>query len=198
MMPGSSKRYHHGNLRQTLLKEALNHLRTHGDADLSLRELAKISSVSANAPYRHFSSKDSLLAAIGAQGFRDLATQMENVQAPGPVKQFRELGQVVADFARDNGALFRLMFSFRHADPEAQPELCLAREGCFHKVVDSVRIVMNEPEVNEAVKERAVAAWSLFTGFAQFFGENSFPLMQTANPVMGRDVARYFARGIRG
>src|SRR5215510_14578577 len=68
--------YHHGNLRQALLDQALIGLRKHGAENSSLRDLARGIGVSQAAPYRHFPDKDSLLAQLAALGYRELAQAM--------------------------------------------------------------------------------------------------------------------------
>ena len=68
--------YHHGNLRETLLQGALQAISELGPAAFTLREVARRAGVSHNAPYRHFRDKDALLAAVAAQGFRELTRAM--------------------------------------------------------------------------------------------------------------------------
>ena len=63
-LPKKGEAYHHGDLRQSLLKAALRHLETAGPETLSLRELAQELGVSQAAPYRHFKDRDALIAAI--------------------------------------------------------------------------------------------------------------------------------------
>src|ERR1700681_5062026 len=68
--------YHHGNLREALLQAALRAIADVGPAAFTLREVARRAGVSHNAPYRHFRDKDALLAAVAAQGFRELTRAM--------------------------------------------------------------------------------------------------------------------------
>jgi AcrR family transcriptional regulator len=62
------KNYHHGNLRAELLDTALQRLHEEGVEALSLRALARSVGVSQTAPYRHFSDKNDLLAALATRG----------------------------------------------------------------------------------------------------------------------------------
>src|SRR5580658_6562300 len=68
--------YHHGNLRDVLLEGAVCVIAEVGPAAFTLREVARRAGVSHNAPYRHFRDKDALLAAVAAQGFRELTQAM--------------------------------------------------------------------------------------------------------------------------
>lgn len=56
--------YHHKDLRQQLIKSGLRLLTREGLASFSMRKLAQELEVSHTAAYRHFSSKEELLAAI--------------------------------------------------------------------------------------------------------------------------------------
>ena len=68
--------YHHGSLREALLKAALEALREVGLEALSLRDVARRAGVSTAAPYHHFSDKDELVAALAMQGFERLERQL--------------------------------------------------------------------------------------------------------------------------
>src|SRR5580692_8937647 len=70
------KSYHHGNLRESLLRAAISLIAEVGPTAFTLREVARRAGVSHNAPYRHFPSKDDLMAAVAAEGFRELTQAM--------------------------------------------------------------------------------------------------------------------------
>jgi AcrR family transcriptional regulator len=134
----TSKAYHHGDLRSALIEAGLAHLEAGGEADISLRQLAREVGVSATAVYRHFPDKRALLAALAARGFALLGiAQREASQAAGGgVAGFAATGRAYVRFALANPALFRLTFT--HAgigsasglgdDDAAQLLLSYARE----------------------------------------------------------------------
>lgn len=66
-------RFHHGDLRLSLLAAAARALAARGDADISLRELARDLGVTHAAAYRHFTAKSDLLAALATRGWVRLA-----------------------------------------------------------------------------------------------------------------------------
>ena len=76
---GVNTSYRHGNLPQALMDLAIQHIARAATEKLSLRALARELGVSQTAPYRHFSSKQCLLAAIATQGFDEL--RKRNVSA---------------------------------------------------------------------------------------------------------------------
>src|SRR6185369_3293046 len=69
--------YHHGDLRNALLAAGRALLAEGGTPALSLREAARRAGVSHAAPYRHFASREALLAAIAEGGFVALAAELE-------------------------------------------------------------------------------------------------------------------------
>ena len=113
----TSKSYHHGDLRSALLAAGLEALEAQGEAELSLRALAREVGVSPTAVYRHFPDKRALLAALAQEAFARLAAaqQAAHDAAGGGGAGFAATGRAYVRFALDNPALFRLAFT--HAGP---------------------------------------------------------------------------------
>ena len=124
-MNKQKKPYHHGDLRQAILDEALRHVRKEGIDSLSLRACSKAVQVSPGAAFRHFKDKRSLATAMAAKGFALMAETIEDRQAqagPSEMAKFRAVGEGYVLFALREPNLFRLMFSKGQIDPNA-PEL---------------------------------------------------------------------------
>ena len=64
--------YHHGNLKNHLIACAYESIASNGIDGISLRNIAKIANVSPTAPYRHFRSKEHLLADVATLAFDNL------------------------------------------------------------------------------------------------------------------------------
>src|SRR5262245_22032342 len=77
----SSSRYHHGKLKETLIRVAIELIEKRGDASFTIRELAKLAGVSHAAAYRHFRSKRELLAQIAEEGFHALQASFDEALA---------------------------------------------------------------------------------------------------------------------
>ncbi len=105
-------RYHHGDLRQTLITAALHLLTEEQNWGFSLREVARRAGVSHNAPYNHFRSKQDLLAAVAAAGYDLLRAQMQEAAASAetPADALQEIGVAYVRFGTQNPAHYRLMF----------------------------------------------------------------------------------------
>ena len=76
MMIPTRPTYHHGDLRNSLIRAALALVAERGVEGFSLREAARTVGVSASACYRHFSDREELLAAVAHEGLDTLAEEM--------------------------------------------------------------------------------------------------------------------------
>lgn len=106
------RQYHHGNLREALLKAGIRAIAEDGPDGFSLRDVAKRAGVTPPAVYRHFPDKDALLAAIAAECSQRLAaTVSESLVAAkgGSLDRFRQIGIAYVQFAAANPEHFRAM-----------------------------------------------------------------------------------------
>jgi AcrR family transcriptional regulator len=113
-MPKKSapKTYHHGALRAELLTQAVKVLDDSGVDELSLRDLAKRTHVSPAAPYRHFPTKQALVAALAEEGFSELEDTLRRAAADESLTtQVLALAGAYLDLAQRRPHLFRTMFS---------------------------------------------------------------------------------------
>jgi len=108
----ASAAYHHGDLAPALRQAARELLEEDGLEALSLRSVARRAGVSHAAPYRHFPSREALLADIAREGFRQLRADIaQAAQAPGQEDdRIAHIGGAYMRFAARQGALLRLMF----------------------------------------------------------------------------------------
>src|SRR5262245_13922688 len=104
---GKGDRYHHGDLRRAILNAALEISAQDGPGALTLRAIAGRTGVTAAAPYRHFTSKDALLAAVAEEGFRMLSTRLRERMAAfadDPLRLYQECDLAYVLFALENPA----------------------------------------------------------------------------------------------
>jgi len=105
--------YHHGNLKAALIDVAQRLIVERGPHGFTLVEAAKLAGVSPAAPYRHFSSREALLAEVARSGYENFSTRLEDAWdggTPNPVTAFRRMGDVYLDFARYERASYIAMF----------------------------------------------------------------------------------------
>ena len=74
----SNQSYHHGNLKEALVKAATELLEEGTPAsDLSLRMVARRAGVSHAAPYAHFEDKEDLIASIKDEAFGSMLEELK-------------------------------------------------------------------------------------------------------------------------
>lgn len=132
MMPGMSRPYHHGALRDALLEEAQLLLAEQGLSAISLRELARRVGVSHSAPERHFPNRQALLDALAVRGFTLLAAAIRQALADhgdGLQDGLRAVAKAYVSFALDNAALLELMFASKAG--RADEEVASAAQDLF-------------------------------------------------------------------
>lgn len=150
--------YHHGNLPALLLHAAGKILEKEGHASLSVRAAARRAAVSHNAPYRHFPDRESLLAALAAEGFERFTRALEEGQARGGL---RGRGEAYLGFALGNPQRFRLMFG-GDLRMDRHPVLREAATRAFAGLAGA--LAEHLPGI--ASRDASVAAWALVHGLA--------------------------------
>jgi AcrR family transcriptional regulator len=105
--------YHHGNLKEALLRAALELIAEKGPAGFTFAEAARSAGVSPAAPYRHFRDRDELLANVALRGFERFAIVLEQARddgRPQPFAALDRLGKAYLEFARAEPAYYSAMF----------------------------------------------------------------------------------------
>lgn len=162
-----TRSYHHGNLRAALIEAGLAALEKGDEAGFSLRAVAREVGVSANAAYRHFASKDDLLGALAAEGFRRFAAQQAAAAQTAP--SIREMQSATAKayvaFAQAHPALFRLMFS-RFLYASSSEDLKAAAASAFQLLLQASAQQAGVAPDSEQAMMTAVANWSMVHGLS--------------------------------
>jgi len=125
--------YHHGNLREALLRAAEKTLESGGVQNISLRELSRELGVSHTSPRRHFADKQALLDALGLRGFErfdEVLARATRQRGQNFKTRLTKLARAYIGFALKHPALLNLMFEAKHR-PDAPRELLEASEKAF-------------------------------------------------------------------
>jgi AcrR family transcriptional regulator len=173
--------YRHGDLPNAMRSAARAILDEGGLDNVGLRETARRVGVSATAAYRHFASKEDLLASVATEGFRELRDQMEaalDEKAP-----LASLGLAYLDFAQQKRGLFRLMFGPVLSERAKYPELDEAAQSAFGLLKGA------SGGAPKAHGPQAVGGWALVHGLASLTIDGLIPKLQA------RDLAEEVLRG---
>ena len=88
--------YHHGNLKEALVRAALELIAEKGPAGFTFADAARWAGVSPAAPYRHYRDRDALLADVAKRGFDEFAAALAkawNDGKPDLMSAFDRLGK---------------------------------------------------------------------------------------------------------
>ena len=167
----TTRRYHHGDLRQALIQSAEALIVEKGVAGFTLRECARRAGVSPSAPSHHFGHVAGLLSAIAALGFSDIANAMEHAkdQVRGtPLDEFQAIGEAYITVAMMNPPRFRITFGQMPLDWN-NPDLLREAQRAFAILERHVRTIRGDSGAGDPrpdTQAATVAAWSIVHGFS--------------------------------
>ena len=98
----SPRGYHHGNLKEALVRAALELIAEKGPAGFTFADAARWAGVSPAAPYRHYRDRDALLADVAQRGFEAFTAALAKAWddgRPDVHSAFDRLGNAYLDFA---------------------------------------------------------------------------------------------------
>lgn len=172
--PEGRKGYHHGNLREALIRAALDLIASKGPAGFTFAEAARQAGVSPAAPYRHYRDRDALLADVAERGFARFAADLEAAWqggAPAPLAALERMGRAYLTFARSEPALYTAMFE-SGLDLAQYPQLKAAGDHAFAVLRQAAEAVVTQlpPASRPPALMMSLHIWSLCHGIASLFG----------------------------
>ena len=197
--------YHHGNLREALLAAGIQLLKEQGAEALGLRELARQAGVSRTAPYRHFESRDALLAGIAEQGFvklREVLLEARQQHETDHEAWFIEAARAYIRFAFGYAEHFKLMFGgYMKYEPGQHTSLHDAGNGAFQTLVDLIVASQQSGLVMKGDPLAvSIAAWSTLHGFCSLAVHKRLDFLVQAPALLANTadlVARTSLEGVR-
>jgi len=153
-------------LRATLLATSRKLLDEAGPGALSMREVARRAGCTHQAPYHYFEDRESILAALVADGFDELARRLVAANDLAPTQGVRAAmaatGRAYVDFALSHPGVFRIMFRPDVCNPQRFPLLQEAGARAYAELERLVRLVHGD----EAAPALASVYWAHVHGLA--------------------------------
>lgn len=156
-----------GGTRRRLIDVTRGMIDADGVGAVSMRHLGAAMGLSRGAVYRHFGSKDDLLAAIATEDFTWLTNSLAALEekARDPRRLAREMLSTFYDFATQHHERFRLMFIMPWArDREA---LHAAARALFAQVYRTVERAVAQSALNRSPRELTAMSAAFVTGLAE-------------------------------
>ena len=181
------QKYHHGNLRDDILKAAYNFVKENGYAAMSLRGIAEECNVSATAIYRHYETKEHLLADVVAEGFVEFNTSVEGKEEDDI---FQRCENYLA-FAFDNYNIYDLLFSQSVVEFLNFPKILKVADKAFESLLKSVK--EHDKSLNDlSASNKAIHIWSFLHGMSSISKKMdvAFNLPDSEMPIPVRSVKR--------
>jgi len=166
--------YHHGNLREALIRAALELIAQKGSAGFTFADAARWAGVSPAAPYRHFRDRDDLLANVALRGFEQFAVilaQAWDEGRPDPITALDRMGKAYLAFAHKEPAYYSAMFE-SGIPADTTPELRAAGDRAFSVLREAAeKVCAQMPQKSRPpALMMALHIWSLSHGIASLFG----------------------------
>lgn len=208
----TSKQYHHGDLKASLISAGNKILLRDGADALSLRAIAAEAGVSHMAPYAHFKNKKELIKSIAEAGFVEMAVTMEAVAAElkaskvvTPAELVLAYGASYLEFATNHPELYRLMLgqvettgrklkketSVTKSSP-TQSDIQVSVSPLFSEKTQKPFLLLKAAfaDNDDQAEAKALGAWSMVHGMAALIIEGHI------QPPQGISFKRFLAATI--
>jgi AcrR family transcriptional regulator len=166
--------YHHGNLKEALVRAALELIAEKGPAGFTFAEAARWAGVSPAAPYRHFRDRDALLADVARRGFEEFASALAKAWdegRPEVMAAFDRLGKTYLAFAKREPAYYSAMFE-AGVPLDTDRELREASENAFAvlRAAAEKLVSLMPSQGRPPALMVALHVWAMTHGIASLFG----------------------------
>ncbi len=175
-------------LKEACVRAAREVISEQGIEQLSLRDVARRLGVSHQAPYRHFPSRDHLLAEVIARCFREFALYLdERPPHERPEDDLAALGRRYLEYAALHPLEYRLMFGTPWPEPAAHPALVKDAAHAFDILRSALRRVHGSGRSERArVDLDAMFIWANMHGLASITQSNVMQHLDLAPKVAAR------------
>lgn len=161
------------NLKEACILAAREVIAEQGVEAWSMRDVARKLAISHQAPYRHFPSRDHLLAAIMQRCFEDFASYLDAQSKAHTSDELLGMGQAYLGYAGLKPLEYRLMFGTPWPEPAAHPELIRHAVHAFDLLRNNLRLRHGDSAEEQAQAEQeALFIWSALHGMASITQAN--------------------------
>jgi AcrR family transcriptional regulator len=175
-------------LKEACVRAAREVIAERGIEALSMRDVARKLGISHQAPYRHFESRDHLLAEIMRRCFADFAEHLDRrTSFDDPAGGHEDMGSAYLAYAERKPLEYRLMFGTPWPEPAQHPELVRYAVHAFDILRYSQRAKYGDRPAQYARADLdALFIWSALHGLASIMQANVMQHLVLAPEVIPR------------
>jgi len=178
--------------------EALAIVGDSGLESLSLREVARRLKVSHQAPYKHFASRDHILAEIVRRAFDHFAAALDaRPRSADPAPDSLAMGAAYIDYALAHPLHYRLMFGASLPKAEDHPEMMRSARHAFSLLRDALAHMFAAHGVAASTVDldlEAMFVWSSLHGLVSLLKTDAMSSLALHAQTRARLVAHALAR----
>ncbi len=166
--------YHHGSLREELLRCAFDVLETDGADAVTIRAVARAAGVAHSAPVNHFPNKQALLTSLAASIFHGLAEEVTNalsIETRPYADVIRTFSSTVVAYALAHPNRYRLLWR-RDLLDDHDSVLSAAMERIYGLLIE--KLGEDTRARTTSIETRAIALWSMVHGYVTMRLDGNF------------------------
>lgn len=166
----TKEKYHHGDLRRSLIEKGLQMINQEGEEKLSLRKVAMECGVSNAAPYAHFKSKDEFIVAIQQHIMDSFTDSLEKT-----AEQYKDsdsllpmLGKSYVMFFYKNPLYFDFLFSRKNIRIQLSLSVSDENENPPLDILKKTAVsIFKKANISEkSMQDKIIAMWALVQGLS--------------------------------
>ena len=185
-------------VREACLVEAFRIIEESGVEKLSLRDVARRVGVSHQAPYKHFPSRDHILAEIVARCFDEFAVFLgDRPPSDRPHDDLGAMGLLYLEYAERHPLKYRLMFNTPLPDPRQHPRMMQNAHHAFGILRDRLQgmpLRQAEPRSARSADLDAMFVWSTLHGLSSILHSDMRTALKMSDLDQRRSIQRCFTR----
>lgn len=185
-------------LREACLEEAVRIIETSGVERLSLRDVARRLNVSHQAPYKHFESRDHILAEIVARAYASFAAALDSrPPTDDPEADLAEMGKTYLRYAQSHPLQYRLMFGTPLPDPNQHRRMLEQARHAFSLLTSGLTRKarhLGEAKTDDEIQMDALFIWSTLHGLASILRSDALGTLDLAPTAIAEAPFHVLAR----
>ena len=188
----------HQDLREACLNEALKIIDAKGVEALSMREVARNLGVSHQAPYKHFESRDHILAEVVARAYDEFGNHLRRrSRSPDVDDEMMEMGLAYFDFALTHPLQYRLMFSTPLPNPTDHPAMMAKAGEAYDLLKESLsktNNIQSSSEPGKLIELDAMFVWTVIHGLSSVLQSDAVETMQMDDETLKHAIPHILMR----